>query len=137
MPKTVGRAPLLTLALDPSAAAPLFRQLYDGLRSAILGGALPPGTRLPATRGLASELGVSRNTVLNAYEQLLAEGYLEGKIGSGTFVPHALPDELLHARPARPSRQPPAPRPSLSRRGELIAGTPVSLGRGRGGPRPF
>src|SRR5436189_285540 len=49
MPKTVGRAPLLTLALDPSATAPLFRQLYDGLRSAILGGTLPPGTHLPAT----------------------------------------------------------------------------------------
>ena len=64
------------LPLDPAAATPLFRQLYDGLRRGILDGTLAPGVRLPATRSLAGELGVSRNTVLNAYEQLLAEGYL-------------------------------------------------------------
>src|SRR5262245_65767333 len=91
---------LLTLALEPTGRAPLFRQVYDGLRVAILAGRLNPGTRLPASRGLARELGVSRNTVLNAYEQLLAEGYLEGRLGSGTYVPHALPDELLRAAPA-------------------------------------
>ncbi len=95
-----GRAAvLLTLALDPGVPAPLFRQVYDGLRSAILAGRLGPGTRLPASRGLARELGVSRNTVLNAYEQLLAEGYLEGRLGSGTYVPQALPDDLLRAAP--------------------------------------
>src|SRR5438093_10745445 len=91
---------LLTLALDPKAPAPLFRQVYDGLRSAILAGRLHPGTRLPASRGLARELGVSRNTVLSAYDQLLAEGYLEGRFGSGTYIPHTLPDDLLRAAPA-------------------------------------
>src|SRR5262245_66448969 len=89
---------LLTLALEPTGRAPLFRQVYDGLRTAILAGTLPPGTRLPASRGLARELGVSRNTVLNAYEQLLAEGYLEGRAGSGTFVPQSLPEDLLQVR---------------------------------------
>ena len=54
---------LLTVPLDPLLPAPLFRQLYDGLRQSILDGRLAPGVRLPATRGLATELGVSRNTV--------------------------------------------------------------------------
>jgi GntR family transcriptional regulator / MocR family aminotransferase len=79
VPRTAPSATLLTIPLDPAAPALLFRQRYDGLRQAILGGRLLPGTRLPATRGLARDLGVSRNTVLNAYEQLLTEGYLEGK----------------------------------------------------------
>jgi GntR family transcriptional regulator/MocR family aminotransferase len=139
MPRTVSAATLLTIPLDPAAPAPLFRQLYDGLRQAILGGRLPPGTRLPATRGLARDLGVSRNTVLNAYEQLLTEGYLEGKVGSGTFVPQTLPEELLQVR--GPSNGGPAPGArrgrSLSRRGEHLAATRVSVPRSQGPPRPF
>src|SRR5256885_12019185 len=55
----------------------LTQGLYDELRHAILHGQLQPGTRLPSTRALAEERGVSRNTVLNAYEQLLSEGYVE------------------------------------------------------------
>ncbi len=131
MSPRAARSPLLTVALDARAGAPLFQQLYDGLRAAILAGALAPGGRLPATRGLARELGVSRNTVLNAYEQLLAEGYLEGKAGSGTYVPQTLPDELLQARRAdgEQGRQTAGQR-SLSRRGELLARTPVSVARG-------
>src|SRR5262249_12182039 len=74
------KGPLLPLPLDPAAAVPLFRQLYEGVRRRILDGTLPPGVRLPASRSLAGELGLSRNTVVNAYEQLLAEGYLEGKV---------------------------------------------------------
>jgi GntR family transcriptional regulator/MocR family aminotransferase len=95
------RATVVTLAgitLDPSAATPLYRQLYEGLRAAILSGRLKAGARLPATRALASDFGVSRNTVMNAYAQLLAEGYVEGEVGSGTYVSRTLPDELLHAR---------------------------------------
>lgn len=69
---------------------PLFRQLHRALRSGILDGVVPPGTRLPATRALATELGVSRTTVLLAYEQLAAEGYLDGRRGSGSFV-HDVP----------------------------------------------
>jgi len=74
---------------------PLTQALYDELRQSILGGQLLPGTRLPSTRALAEERGVSRNTVLNAYEQLLAEGYVEARVGSGTCVARALPEGLL------------------------------------------
>ncbi len=81
--------------LDGTGA--LYQQLYQSLRSAILAGQLAPGTRLPATRAMARELGVSRNTVLLAYEQLLAEGYAVGQTGSGTFVASSLPDAMLTA----------------------------------------
>ena len=122
MATRIRKGTLLTLPLDPDAATPLFRQVYEGLRRGILDGTLAPGVRLPATRGLADELGVSRNTVLNAYEQLLAEGYLEGKVGSGTYVPRTLPEETLQVRPAVPPARTPTPqRPTLSRRGELLA----------------
>jgi GntR family transcriptional regulator / MocR family aminotransferase len=65
---------------------PLFRQLYRALRQGIVNGTVPAGTRLPATRALAVELSVSRTTVLLAYEQLAAEGYLDGRRGSGSYV---------------------------------------------------
>jgi len=93
------QAVLLSFALDPQAAAPLQRQLYAQVREAVLTGRIAPGTRLPATRSLAAELGCSRNTVLNAFEQLGAEGYLESRPGSGTYVSRVLPDSL----PIRPA----------------------------------
>src|SRR5262245_1123526 len=129
---------LLTVPLDPAAAAPLFRQLYEGVRRGILNGTLAPGLRLPATRRLAGELGVSRNTVLNAYEQLLAEGYLEGRVGSGTYVPRTLPEDLLQVgQTAAPARPVPRPRRTLSRRGQLLVETSSSVARSSGVPRPF
>ncbi len=76
----------------------LYQKLYESLRRAILEGRLAPGSRLPSTRALAAELRVSRNTVLVAYEHLLAEGYAVGRVGSGTYVASELPDELLSAR---------------------------------------
>ena len=69
---------------------PLFRQVYDGLRQAILVGSLPAGERLPSTRDLAEQLGISRTVVLLAYDQLLAEGFVVGRSGSGTYVPEGL-----------------------------------------------
>lgn len=66
--------------------SPYHRQLYEQIRAAILAGRLRPGDRLPATRDLALRLGIARNTVARAYGDLLAEGYLEGKVGSGTYV---------------------------------------------------
>jgi GntR family transcriptional regulator/MocR family aminotransferase len=74
---------------------PLYQQLYTHLQTAILSGDLKPGLRLPSTRALATQLNVSRNTVLNAYQQLIAEGYLDGMVGNGTFVARVLPDHLL------------------------------------------
>jgi GntR family transcriptional regulator/MocR family aminotransferase len=87
----------LHLPLDRASATPLHRQIYDGVRRAILDGRLRPGQRIPSTRGLAEALGVSRLPVLGAYDQLLHEGYLEGRVGSGTFVSRGLPDDLLAA----------------------------------------
>jgi GntR family transcriptional regulator/MocR family aminotransferase len=88
----------LHLSLDRGIGVPIFRQIYDGLRGAILEGRLRPGQRIPSTRSLAADLGVSRLPVLSAYEQLLHEGYLVGKTGSGTFVTTHIPDQLLRSR---------------------------------------
>jgi GntR family transcriptional regulator/MocR family aminotransferase len=87
---------------------------------------------------LADELGVSRNTVVSAYDQLLAEGYLEGWMGSGTYVPRALPDEMIAVRPApRTEQAAPARPPRLSRRGKLLVQTDHEASCFRGVPRPF
>src|SRR5260370_27584566 len=82
--------------LDPKLEEPLYQQLYAALRQAILGGQLRAGTPLPPTRVLAAELAVSRTTIVTAFEQLAAEGYLEARIRAGTFVASTLPEEMLH-----------------------------------------
>ncbi len=74
------------LAIDRSAAMPLVRQIYLGVRSKILQGELRSGDRLPSTRNLARELHVSRNVVIEAYDYLLSEGYIESRRGSGNYV---------------------------------------------------
>ena len=73
----------------------LTQWLYDEIRGAILAGKLKRAWALPATRQLAQTAGVSRHIVVNVYEQLTAEGYLEGKIGRGTFVPTEILDDFL------------------------------------------
>ena len=83
---------------------PLFRQLYRALRAGIVDGVVPPGSRLPATRALATELGVSRTTVLLAYEQLAAEGYLDGKRGSGSYVQAVAAPSAARGKGAPPTR---------------------------------
>lgn len=95
--------PLMELAitLDNRLTEPLHRQLYEELRRAILAGRLKPGERAPSTRALAASLKVSRATVTLSYEQLIAEGYLEAVIGSGTRVCVQLPDELLRTAPVK------------------------------------
>ena len=75
----------LTIPISRSGE-PLFRQVYLGLRQAILAGNFPAGGRLPSTRDLAQQLGISRTVVLLAYDQLLAEGFAVGRGGSGTYV---------------------------------------------------
>lgn len=64
----------------------IYRRIAEDLRRRILSGGLPRGARLPSTRELARQLGVSRNTVLTAYETLAAEGLVDARIGSGTRV---------------------------------------------------
>jgi GntR family transcriptional regulator / MocR family aminotransferase len=85
----------------PKPRMPLYRWLYEELRSTILAGRLHPGARLPATRDLAAQYGISRPTIVTAFEQLRSEGYVEGKVGSGTYVSKTLPDELLQAPRAK------------------------------------
>jgi GntR family transcriptional regulator / MocR family aminotransferase len=85
----------------PTAGTELYRWLYEQLRTAILDGRLQPGARLPATRDMAEAYGLSRTTIVTAYEQLKAEGYLDGRTGSGTYVSEVLPEDLLNARGGR------------------------------------
>jgi DNA-binding GntR family transcriptional regulator len=84
--KKPAKIPLLEIRLDPRSAVPLQRQLYRRIRETIVLGRLPRGVRLPPSRMLARRLGISRNTVLFAYEELAADGLLTGTIGSGTRV---------------------------------------------------
>lgn len=87
----------LATRLSRDDELPLQDQLYRGLRAAILAGQLGPGARLPATRALATALQLARNTVLAAYEQLQAEGYVEGRHGAGSFVAADLPETFVEA----------------------------------------
>lgn len=89
------------LALPPrEPGVPAYRWLCDAIRERILDGRLRPGVRLPATRELAALHGLARGTVVAAFDQLRAEGYVEGTVGSGTYVSAVLPDDLLHVRRA-------------------------------------
>ncbi|NIE60691.1 winged helix-turn-helix domain-containing protein, partial [Burkholderia sp. Ap-955] len=81
-------------AVDPAAALSIQEQIARHLREAVLRGHLRPGARLPSTRSFAAELGVSRQTVVLAYDRLIAEGYARGQRGSGIYVPDVLPEDL-------------------------------------------
>lgn len=109
----------LTLTVVKGSPLPLYRQIYESLRNAILNGRLRPGARLPASRVLARDLAVSRTTASLAYEQLLAEGYLQARRGAGTFVTADLPDSGP-ARPAETPAHPPPPMPPLSERAQKL-----------------
>lgn len=89
---------LSTIQLSPDSTLPKFRQIGAQLREAILSGQLETGTQLPSTRELAKTLSVSRLTVQNTYEQLISEGYLEAKTGSGTFVAQLSSSDLSPER---------------------------------------
>lgn len=110
------RATSFDLTLPPRPAhVPAYRWLYDALRQHILEGRLPPGTRLPGTRDIARQYGLSRGTIVTAFEQLREEGYLQGSVGSGTFVSIVLPAEPTAARArSRASAAPAHPRRRLS-----------------------
>jgi GntR family transcriptional regulator/MocR family aminotransferase len=97
MKKQTTAFPFVSLSDRTTSGVPMHRQIYEKMRQAILSGELAAKSRVPASRTLAAQLGVSRMTVVNAYDQLFAEGYLEGKIGAGTFVAGELPEDLLQA----------------------------------------
>lgn len=96
MTKRKSGALLTLIRIDRESKAPLFRQIEDQLRSAVLAGSLPGGTRLPSSRALAADLGVSRQTVVQVLESLEAEGFLEMRHGSGTFVASTVPQHVPH-----------------------------------------
>jgi GntR family transcriptional regulator/MocR family aminotransferase len=124
----------LCLQLEPDRETTLQSQIYDGIRRAILDGVLAPGGRVPSSRALAADLGVSRTTSLLAYEQLTAEGYLESRRGSGTYVARELPDDLPRIAVTRGGgRQ----HPPISRRGAALVSVPLMGVRIPGPPRPF
>jgi GntR family transcriptional regulator/MocR family aminotransferase len=87
----------IAITLDPRSQTPLYRQIYDTWRRDILSGRFRRGERVPSTRELAATLHIARATVSQAYEQLLAEGYLQATHGAGTFVCRELPEEMLPA----------------------------------------
>lgn len=99
----------MELHLSLAGRLHLGRQIYEQLRGLILEGRLCGGERLPATRSLAQRLGVSRNTVSNAYERLMAEGYLRGRIGDGTYVAEGAPWGRSEAFPRADATEVPAP----------------------------
>src|SRR5438128_1806106 len=102
---TFAGSPELLVELRRHLDRPLRAQLEDGLRDAARSGRLAAGARLPATRALAADLGVSRRLVVEAYAQLLAEGYLTGRRGAGTYVSGAAPGGR-GSRPAPPPHDP-------------------------------
>src|SRR5262245_55257718 len=100
------------LPLSPRAPGePAARWLCGALRCAILDGRLRPGARLPPSRDLARQHGLSRGTIVTAFERLASEGYVQGSVGSGTYVSLTLPEELLQVA-RRPAGAPPRPGPA-------------------------
>jgi GntR family transcriptional regulator / MocR family aminotransferase len=117
----------LILSLERDAAMPLHRQVYGELRQLILMGRLLPGQRVPSTRSLSQSCGISRTTVTQSYEQLLSEGYLETRHGSGTFVCRQLPDTLLHTAAIDPIDTPKPSAIRLSQYAQSMTDNPLVL----------
>src|SRR6187402_144553 len=113
------RLSLDIVSVDRTSPDPMHRQIYSALRRLILEGRIESDTLLPSTRSLAEDLQVGRNTVIAAYDQLLAEGFIEARAGSGTWV-----------APIQRNRPKPAAGPGrcnsqrLSSRGKTIVGGP-------------
>lgn len=127
MPRRPSISSFRAFSLDPTSPEPLHRQLYEELRRAVLSGRLAAGSRLPASREFAQVSRISRNTVLSAYSQLLAEGYIESRAGSGTFVARSIPETLVpdSGDGGAPDRAAAAAPRELSARGRAIVASPI------------
>jgi len=123
--------------VDPSSHQPLYQQVYQRIRELILEGKLPRGARLPSSRTLADDLSLSRNTILVAIDQLVAEGYVESRLGDGTYVASSIAEDVgtIARRETKPKPARPLKGRSLSDRGKAISETPI--GRDATTPRPF
>ncbi|MDQ0511770.1 MocR-like pyridoxine biosynthesis transcription factor PdxR [Ancylobacter amanitiformis] len=124
---------LQAIPIDRDSEPPLTLQIAAGLREMILGGALKPGERLPATRTLAEELCVARATIVESFERLVAEGLLETRIGSGTFVSLVVDAE----RPTPPPRAPQVPIQSARLARSMTLAAERFVARLPHEPRPF
>ncbi|HVA57800.1 MAG TPA: PLP-dependent aminotransferase family protein [Gemmatimonadaceae bacterium] len=129
MPPPAVGLPQLLLPLPAGPSHPYHAHIFDGIRDAILRGLLAPGARLPSTRQLAPRLGVARSTVVLAYRNLAAEGYVTGTHGSGSFVSRALPDSPAAA--TRPAKR------AVSDRAEHYSAAELGVTTSRRSPVPF
>ncbi|GGA43984.1 PLP-dependent aminotransferase family protein [Dyella nitratireducens] len=132
--KRLSKGFLPPVALDAASAVPMYDQLSEWFRRAILEGQLRPGQRVPSTRSLAKELNISRVPVLSAYEQLFAEGYLETFVGAGTCVARAIPTDTKPVNPAQRASQrlsQSAPR-NIARRVESLRTPPQTWANNQG-----
>ena len=130
--RSEGWAELYPWRLDRSTGTPLFRQIYTQIRTAVLSGGLRAGAKLPSSRALASSLGIARASAVAAYEQLLAEGYIETRRGSGTFVSAAVTGRAGQSRRPtgiRRSFSPPHGPVEFERAQDHDQGLPFNTGR--------
>ncbi|MXN17821.1 aminotransferase class I/II-fold pyridoxal phosphate-dependent enzyme [Pseudooceanicola sp. GBMRC 2024] len=135
MPKTLQAGLQIAIELDRASEVPLYRQILDQLRDAILSGRLAAGSRMPSTRIFADELKVSRNTILQVFDLLKSEELLGGQTGAGTFVttPQALP--VAPPPMSMPPGAPALPFRALSRRGKNLVAS--ATGAFAEKPTPF
>ncbi len=128
---------LTQIDLGQNTNIPLNRKVYESFRRIILEGRLGSDQRLPSTRAIARHFGISRTTVLIAFENLLAEGYIQGRLGSGTFVSDSIPEKFLtlptDAKPGSNSYD----STPLSKRGKVLADSIYSVQRNLKNLKPF
>src|SRR5581483_7636107 len=128
MVKRAGGALLLSISIDHASARPVSTQLYVALRELMLSGAIAAGARLPARRTPARDLGVSRTTVIEAFDRLIAEGLVASRVGSGTFVSDVLNSE-------RPQQAAPIGSSGRGRKPTLSRATRLAVSRFGARPR--
>ncbi len=130
-------ATLNMIRLDRRHREPLQAQLYRRIRHSIISGQLPAGARLPSTRDLVGQLGVSRNTIVYAFDQLVAEGYLESRLGSGTYVARLQVSKKTQITTGSRSDIHANRTPGISRRAALLSEVRTTPERTSLGLRPF
>ena len=133
MSKSPSGALLHRINIERGTPVPIYRQLDASLRRLILDGTLVRGQKLPSTRELAQELGVSRITVKSVYEQLVAEGYAVARTGAGTFVADGLDSEIA-PKIRRPRRKAMPPKVEISERARTIMSSKASMRHGETEP---
>jgi len=133
LPKSPSGALLSGFTIERSSQVPIYRQLEASLRRLILQGSLAPGQKLPSTRDLCQDLGVSRITVKSVYEQLVAEGYAQARTGAGTFVAEGL-DFEASPKIRRPRHKIRVPDVEISDRARAIMSSQASVRHGETEP---